>query len=328
MLSLNDFKESILNINDDSFEELSLEIFNFQVEENKTYKEYVSSLGIAKTDVKSIHQIPFLPIEFFKSFDIKSGNWTPERKFLSSGTTSAVRSKHLIEDENFYRATCKSIFECFYEPIKNTTILALLPSYQEQGNSGLINMVDFFIQESEAVNSGYFLNDYTRLEEVIVKELAENRNVILFGVSFALLEFSKYAGNLKGLTVIETGGMKGRGREYTKQELHEVLMDGLGVDQIHSEYGMTELMSQAYSRREGRFDTPAWMGIVIREMNDPFNYMPRGRAGGINVIDLANVHSCSFIETKDIGIVYEDRKFEILGRIDNSDLRGCNLLVT
>lgn len=329
MHSLNHFKDSILNINADSFEELSLEIFNFQVKANKIYGEYADSLGIVVDEVVSIDQIPFLPIEFFKSYDIKSGNWLPEKTFLSSGTTSAARSKHLIEDETFYRGICKSIFESFYGPLSESTILALLPSYQQQGNSGLINMVDFFIKESKTEHSGYFLNDYAKLEEAIDEELRNDRNVVLFGVSFALLEFSRYAGrNLKGLKVVETGGMKGRGREYTKEELHAVLKEGLGVDIVHSEYGMTELMSQAYSGGEGRFDTPDWMRIVIREMNDPFNYLQDGKTGGINVIDLANVHSCSFIETKDIGIVRQDGKFEILGRIDNSDLRGCNLLVT
>ncbi len=329
MHSLSSLKEKILNIDDSTFEETALEVFRFQALNNQVYAEYLDGLNVKPESVRAIHDIPFLPISFFKTHEVKTSKWEPQKEFLSSGTTGMQRSKHLIEDVAYYRRVATQIYTQVYGELKDTTLLALLPSYQEQGSSGLINMVDHFMTLTRNPVSGYYLSDYAGLKMAIDESLNKGARVALFGVSFALLEFAAAVnGSLEGLTVIETGGMKGRGPEYTKAELHEVLKKGLGVSAIHSEYGMTELMSQAYSKGDGVFTSPNWMKIIIRELNDPFNYLKKGRTGGINVIDLANIHSCAFIETKDIGVVKDDNSFEILGRIDNSDLRGCNLLIS
>ena len=302
MNSLNDFKK-FLELNDSiSFEDVALEVFNFQYYNNPVYGDFVRFLGINPGSVENVNSIPFLPIEFFKSFEVKSGLWQAQRKFLSSGTTSTMRSGHLIEDEGFYHRVTKDIYEGLYPNIKDTAILALLPSYKEQGDSGLINMVDFFIENSDSQFSGYYLYDYDKLSLAIESALNNQEHVVLFGVSYALLEYSKYIKNkYPSLVIIETGGMKGKGRgeDLTKIELHACLKERFGVEGIHSEYGMTELMSQAYSKGAGLFTMSKWMRVLIRDINDPFNFLQNGKIGGINVIDLANIHSCSFVETKE-----------------------------
>ncbi|MEQ6119191.1 acyl transferase [Reichenbachiella sp. MALMAid0571] len=330
MNSLNDFKKSLFNKGSNSFEDIALEIFNYQYHNNLVYGDYIRNLNISPDHVHEIKEIPFLPIEFFKSFEVKTGDWKLQKKFLSSGTTSSVRSCHLVEDTDFYHLVSRDIYEKMYvDEIKDTVILALLPSYQEQGDSGLVDMIDFFIENSDSEFSGYYLYDYENLLTTIENASKDKGNVVLFGVSFALLDFSEHIKKkFPNLIIIETGGMKGRRDELTKEELHAHLKKKFGVETIHSEYGMTELMSQAYSKGAGQFEMSKWMRVIIRDINDPFNFLQKGKIGGINVIDLANIHSCSFIETKDIGMINNDNKFEVLGRIDNSDIRGCNLLVS
>lgn len=329
MPSLLNYKNLISDFHSDSFDSIALEVFQYQAKHNSIYQSYLTHLGIIPLEIKSINEIPFLPIEFFKSFDVKTGNWIEQSKFLSSGTTSALRSFHLIEDLEFYHRHTQNIYENFYPKLTDTTVLALLPSYIEQGGSGLVCMIDAFIKKSNSQNSGYYLNNYKELEIALMESLDMNKPVVLFGVTYALLEFARQATHkFDQLIVVETGGMKGRGEELTKTEVHEILKEQLGVDKIHSEYGMTELMSQAYSQGEGIFEPPKSMKIVIKDLNDPFKTMGYDQVGIVNIFDLANVHSCCFIETKDIGKRYANGRFEILGRMDNSEARGCNMLIS
>ncbi|MFY0651812.1 MAG: acyl transferase [Cyclobacteriaceae bacterium] len=329
MQTLNNFKEAFNSIDENNFEEFALQLFYFQYKNNPVYKSYVDYLGLRVKNTKSTNEIPFLPIEFFKKFEIKTCSWKSQTTFMSSGTTASVRSRHHVEDLYFYRQNTLMNYERFFDSVSDTTILALLPSYQEQGNSSLIDMVDYFMSRSNSVHSGYYLDDYEGLNKAIELASKHNKSVVLFGVSFALLEYAKFAKNQnKDIIVIETGGMKGRGPEYTKMEMYDILKQGLNVREVYSEYGMTELMSQAYSKGAGLFQTPYCMKVDIRDVNDPFKYLEVNKTGSVNVIDLANIHSCAFIETQDLGVKRENKKFEILGRIDNSDLRGCNLLVS
>jgi hypothetical protein len=327
--SLINFKNLIGDFHSDSFESIALEVFQFQAEYNSIYQSYLAHLGVAPFEITSTNEIPFLPIEFFKSFDVKTGSWVEKNKFLSSGTTSILRSSHSIEDLQFYLTHTQNIYEQFYPKLTDTTILALLPSYLEQGGSGLVSMIDSFITKSNSGNSGFYLNNYKELEATLIEALDTNKPVVLFGVTYALLDFAcKTNKKFEQLIVIETGGMKGRREELTKAEIHVILKEELGVDKIHSEYGMTELLSQAYSQGEGIFESPKTMKVVIKDINDPFKTIENESAGVVNVFDLANVHSCCFIETKDIGKRYENGRFEILGRMDNSEARGCNLLIS
>ena len=327
--SLINFKNLISDFHSDSFESIALEVFQYQAKHNSIYQSYLTHLGITPLEIMAINEIPFLPIEFFKSFDVKTGSWVEENKFLSSGTTSALRSAHLIEDLQFYYKHTQNIYEQFYPKLTDTTVLALLPSYIEQGGSGLVCMIDAFIKKSTSENSGYYLNNYKELEIALIEALGTNKPAVLFGVTYALLDFARKATRkFDQLIVIETGGMKGRGEELTKAEVHEILKEELGVDKIHSEYGMTELMSQAYSQGEGIFESPKSMKVVIKDINDPFNTVENEHVGIVNIFDLANVHSCCFIETKDIGKRYSNGRFEILGRMDNSEARGCNMLIS
>ncbi|UXP30866.1 acyl transferase [Reichenbachiella agarivorans] len=328
MKLINSFKQRLPTLEALGFESLALDIFHFQAQNNQIYMEYLSRLGVDHLRIDSIDKIPFLPIEFFKYHDIKTGEWLEEKAFLSSGTTGMQRSKHLVEDLHFYEQNAKMIFDSFYGDMGNMTFFALLPSYQQQGNSSLIAMVDYFMKESKSERGGYYLDNTGQLIEDLQNELKHSHDVVLFGVGYALLDFCEGCRSpLDGLTIIETGGMKGRREEMTKDEFYTLMKNKLGAVSIHSEYGMTELLSQAYSQENHRFSTPSTMKILIRDINDPFTMLDEGKAGGINVIDLANIHSCSFIETKDLGSVHSDGSFDILGRIDNSDIRGCNLLV-
>jgi len=313
---------------DASFKALCIEMFQYQFEHNKVYRSFCDLLYVHPSDVKTIEQIPFLPIQFFKTHQIVSNKEPTQETFLSSGTTGMVRSKHYVTDLSLYRESFRKTFELFYGAITDYTVLALLPSYQERDGSSLIYMVDDLIKQSKNANSDYYLNDLAKLAAQLIALDKANKKVLLIGVSYALLDLiEQQQFKLKHTIILETGGMKGRRKEMVKPELHEILKKGFGVAGIHSEYGMTELLSQAYSQGKGLFKTPPWMKILIRDTEDPLTLLSDGKTGGINVIDLANINSCAFIATQDLGKYYADGSFEILGRFDNSDIRGCNLLV-
>jgi len=323
------FKELLTGTQSFGFEALALEIFRFQAQENPVYKQYLQYLNIKPEAVFSLEKIPFLPIEFFKTQKVKTGIFDPETTFKSSGTTQQQRSQHFVADLPFYLKNAEQIFEQFYGKLTDFVFLALLPSYLEQGESSLVAMVDHFIKRSGQQEQGFYLNQLDDLKNDIKNAQKSGKKVMLFGVTYALLDLAETIGNADFLEVIimETGGMKGRRKEMIREELHEVLKAAFKVENIHSEYGMTELLSQAYSSGNGIFQTPKTMKILLRDLNDPFEINPNLRSGGINVIDLANIDSCCFIETKDIGKVHAGGTFEVLGRFDNSDIRGCNLLV-
>ena len=311
-----------------TFEALSLEIFNYQVQNNEVYGRFVANLGI---DIQSIHHhkdIPYLPIEFFKSQKIISGKSPAEAIFTSSGTSGMVQSQHLVTDVSIYVDSYRKAFQLFYGEIKEYALLALLPSYQEREGSSLIYMIDDLIGQSNQEKSGYFLYDHKALKNTIEDLQKSKIPTILIGVTYALLDFvEKHQLNFPELIVMETGGMKGKRKEILRAELHEILCSGFGVNSIHSEYGMTELLSQAYSKGNGIFSCPPWMKVTVRDTNDPLSLIGHEQTGGINITDFANINSCSFIATQDLGKTFSNGSFEILGRFDNSDIRGCNLLV-
>jgi len=313
---------------DVEFERLAVEVFHYQAAGNKVYSEFVRILGINKDAVSKISDIPFLPIEFFKSHPVICGDNAPEIIFSSSGTTGIMQSKHLVKDLSIYIDSFRKGFNHFYGDIKNYTILALLPSYQERDGSSLIYMVDDLIKASQTPESGYFLYNHDELYSALLRLKSDNKKTILIGVTYALLDFIEaFEIDFPELIVMETGGMKGKRNEMIREELHKTLCESFGVSKIHSEYGMTELLSQGYSKGKGLFSCPPWMRVSIRDTNDPFTRLETGKTGGINVIDLANLHSCSFLSTQDLGKIHQNSQFEILGRFDNSDIRGCNLLI-
>jgi hypothetical protein len=306
------------------FEEIALKVFQFQVTHNLVYKEFCEIQG--RTTPKSLKEIPFMPISFFKTKSIISAGLVEQELFLSSGTSGLERSKHLVAFTDVYR---RSFLQAYSELIGNPeeqVIIALLPNYLEQGNSSLVFMVSELIARSKQKESGFYLNELTVLVELIQSIQSTNRKIILFGVAYALLDLAVLKPDLSGVTIIETGGMKGRRKELLKEELHHVLSSQMNHPVINSEYGMTEMLSQAYSKEEQWFHSPKWLKILIREVNDPLSYVKDGKTGGVNVIDLANIYSCSFFATDDLGVCKGDF-FKILGRFDNSDIRGCNLLV-
>jgi phenylacetate-coenzyme A ligase PaaK-like adenylate-forming protein len=326
------------------FESLALEIYRYQYAHNPLYRQFAASIKRTPKQVKRLEKIPFLPISFFKSHQITTGFSEPQAIFESSGTTSALTSRHLVKDLALYEILSRKTFETLYAPLSDYHIFALLPSYLERNNSSLVYMVQNFIYHSFSTQSGFFLNNTDEMLDRMLQ--ADDRKILLIGVSFALLDLVEKAGvNEKlapirdRLTVMETGGMKGRRKELIREELHAELSRGFGVEHIHSEYGMTELLSQGYSKGEGIFQLPNSMKILLREVNDPFTFLPHfpigkkpdnihQRTGGINVLDLANLDSCSFIETQDLGVYTEDYTgFKVVGRFDNSDIRGCNLLL-
>lgn len=315
-------------LNEEQFNECALDTFRFQSENIEVYRDFLQALNFNPSSVEDWTKIPFLPVEFFKSHRIIPGNYKPEIIFSSSGTTGSITSKHFVYSEEMYRKSFRNAFELFYGKPEYLVILALLPSYEEREGSSLIYMVNDLIVSSNDERSGFYGNDPGRLFKVLQELKAENRKVLLIGVSFALLDFSeKYSIDFPQLIVMETGGMKGRRKEIIREDLHQKIKQCFSVQQVHSEYGMTELLSQAYSSSDGKFKTPPWMKIRIREMNDPFTYCKAGLTGGVNIIDLANYYTCSFIATQDLGKSFDDGTFEVLGRFDNSDLRGCNLLI-
>ena len=324
----NSFKNEIISYKPAGFEALAIKLFKFQAENNPVYQKYLSCLNVNPEQISRVEEIPFLPIDFFKSQTIKTGTWQESAIFESSGSTGPNTSRHYIHDLDFYLEVAEQIFQKFYGQFENYHIFALLPSYLERENSSLIYMVKRFIEKSGSPLSGFYLYDHEKLVDQL-KKTSDNRSVILFGATFALLDLAeKYALDLPDLIIMETGGMKGRRKEIVREEVHQKLKTAFGTAAIHSEYGMTELLSQAYARREGQFETPPWMKILIREINDPFRIDNSLRQGGINIIDLANVHSCAFIETRDLGFVNEtEGYFCVTGRMDNSDIRGCSLLV-
>jgi hypothetical protein len=322
------FTDLLPSINAQNFEDIALELFNFQYKNNLLYQSYAQALGKVPPNVREIGQIPFLPIRFFKSHPVISGIWNPQTEFTSSSTTGQGISKHQVWNLDFYRKTATSIFEQFYGPVSNFHFLALLPSYMERSGSSLISMIDHFINKDKSGHSGYYLNNHDDLLAKIESLKTSNQKTVVWGVSFALLDLAeKGQFDLNHCIVMETGGMKGRRKEWIRKDLQEFLKTRFNVNAIHSEYGMTELFSQAYSEGDGYFSGPPWMKVVARETNDPFAYVPEGKTGAINVIDFANAHSCAFIETEDLGRVVGN-SFEILGRMDNSDIRGCNLMVS
>lgn len=311
-----------------AFDDTALKIFKDQAENCAVYKSYLHHLGVEPARVDRISEIPYLPIAFFKTHEVISNTLKPEIVFSSSGTTGMVQSKHLVSDVKIYEDSFNKAFEQFYGKIEDTCLLALLPSYLERDGSSLIYMVDALLKQSKHPESGYFLHNHEVLYKKLIKLQASRQKTILIGVTYALLDFlDLYQLNFPELIVMETGGMKGKRKEMVREELHEQLKKGFCVDVIHSEYGMTELLSQAYSFGNGIFHCPAWMKVVLRDTNDPLSLITTQQTGGINVIDLANINACSFIATQDLGRLSPDGSFEVLGRFDNADIRGCNLLV-
>jgi phenylacetate-coenzyme A ligase PaaK-like adenylate-forming protein len=315
--------------NEQQFIETALSLFRFQANNCQVYREFIANLNINPAEVNSIESIPFLPISFFKSHDILSSTDKVQVIFTSSGTTGMINSKHLVTDVSWYEESFRRAFGLFYGDIKSYCVLALLPSYLEREGSSLIYMAEDLVKSSENPDSGFYLYNHDDLYRQLKKQQQAKKPTLLIGVTFALLDFvEQYQLDFPELIVMETGGMKGRRKEMIREELHQTLCKGFGVKSIHSEYGMTELLSQAYSKGEGIFNCPPWMKIITRDTNDPMSNLSGSQTGCINVIDLANVNSCSFIATQDLGKVYADGSFEVLGRFDNSDIRGCNLLVS
>ena len=322
-------KNSIFNIQSETdFKATALEVFKFQFEHNAVYRSFCDLLYKHPSDVTSLEQIPFLPIEFFKTHTIISTNKPTKATFKSSGTTGSIVSKHHVVDLDVYKQSFRTGFESFYGTIENYTVLALLPSYLEREGSSLVYMANDMILQSKQPESGFYLHDLEALKNTLTSLEAKGQKTLLIGVSYALLDLIEaYSFELKHTIVMETGGMKGQRKELVKSELHALLKQGFGVDTIHSEYGMTELLSQAYSKGGGIFETPPWMKVLTRDPEDALSIQPNGKSGGINIIDLANINSCAFIATQDLGKIRSDGTFEILGRFDQSDIRGCNLMV-
>ncbi|MBC5838428.1 LuxE/PaaK family acyltransferase [Flavobacterium muglaense] len=310
------------------FEKIALKVFRFQHENNLVYKEFCSLLNVTVSSVKSLEQIPFLPIQFFKTHHVVSNTDAIEETFTSSGTTGMITSKHLVTDASIYEQSYRNGFSQFYGNIEDYVVLALLPSYLEREGSSLIYMVEDLIKLSNRPESGFYLHNHDELIKNLIALDQSGQNVILIGVTYALLDLiEKQSFQLQNTIIMETGGMKGKRKEMIREELHEQLCNGFGVSVIHSEYGMTELLSQAYSLGNGLFECPSWMHILLRDTEDALTYVQNGKTGGINVIDLANINSCSFIATQDLGKKNPNNSFEVLGRFDNSDIRGCNLMV-
>jgi phenylacetate-coenzyme A ligase PaaK-like adenylate-forming protein len=324
-----DLSKEIFNIKSEKdFLDFSLKIFHFQLKNIKVYADFVHYLGVKPDKVKQLSDIPFLPIEFFKSHEIISRGKKADAVFESSGTTGISTSRHLVADINIYKKSFLQSFTGFYGHPSDYCILALLPSYLERQGSSLIFMADHLINLSRHPESGFYLDEHEKLISVLKRLKNENQKTILLGVSFALLDLAeKFKEDLSGIMIMETGGMKGRRKELVREELHGILKQSFNVENIHSEYGMTELLSQAWSKGNGTFNTPPWMRILIRDSHDPFQILSPNVPGLINIIDLANIYSCSFIATSDLGKVFPDGSFEVSGRMDAADIRGCNLLI-
>lgn len=331
-MQISDWGKKIFHTPYYHFDDLALEVFHFQYHNNTVYKKYAETLKVNPRNINTIETIPYLPISFFKTHEVTTTTFEPEIMFESSGTTGINTSRHLVKDTAIYEESFIQCFQQFYGHPSGWCIIGLLPNYVERENSSLVYMVNDLIKKSRNPNSGFYLDNVEKLFQTIVHNEMMEIPTLLIGVTFALLDFSeKYSLKLKHTTIMETGGMKGRREEITREEVHEIIKEKLGVSEVHSEYGMTELLSQAYSSGDGRFHTPPWLKVLIREYNDPFAITPPGKndkqvSGLINIIDLANIYSCSFIATDDVGKLYNNGSFEVLGRRDVSDLRGCSLL--
>jgi len=328
-----DLEKRIFAAPADNFNALAIELFQFQYENNSVYRQYCDILKVQANAVDTIQKIPFLPISFFKTHTVKTTDFEAETVFESSGTTGTINSKHFIKDLSLYQKSFTTCFEKFYGPPKNKCILGLLPSYLERENSSLVWMTAELIKTGTGPLSGFYLNDHEKLHRTIIHNELLKLPTLLIGVTYALLDFAEqFPMQLSHTIVMETGGMKGRRQEMTRQQVHEQLQSQLGVSLVHSEYGMTELLSQAYSKGDGIFHCPGWMKVLIRDEDDPFHVITaantdeRPLTGVINIIDLANIYSCSFIATDDIGRLHSNESFEVLGRVDSSDMRGCSLM--
>ncbi|MFT6971293.1 MAG: phenylacetate-coenzyme A ligase PaaK-like adenylate-forming protein [Roseivirga sp.] len=329
MDSVKSLSQRIFCVDQASFNDLAFDIFDYQVKNNLVYRAYIEKLGSDISKIDRLEDIPFLPIEFFKTQKVISGEWESDLCFESSGTTGQVTSKHWVKDKAVYLSIAREIFADLYGGASDFTVLALLPSYLERNNSSLVAMVADFIQLSSDPLSGFFLKDHQKLYDTLQQCKREAKKTLLIGVTFGLLDFiDEYKLDFPELIVMETGGMKGRREELLRREVHDHLKQGLGVTQVHSEYGMTELLSQAYSQQDGVFECAKTMKVFTRDINDPLTVNNELRSGVINIIDLANLHTCSFIETKDLGKILPKGNFEVLGRMDNSEQRGCNLMIT
>ena len=318
----------------ENFTEKALEVFHFQYENNKVYRAYCDILKTVPADVNTLEKIPFLPIQFFKNKQIKTTAFEPVIIFESSGTTGSINSKHFVKDLSVYEESFIKCFRNFYGNEKQICIIGLLPSYLERKGSSLVYMVNDLIKKSAHKASGFYLYDHEKLKKVLLQNEKDLQPTLLIGVTYALLDFAEQNKlRLNNTIIMETGGMKGRREEMNRKEVHDILKKNLGVTSIHSEYGMTELLSQAYSKGEGIFECPAWMRILIRKEDDPFDISKAENCkelfcnGAVNIIDLANIYSCSFIATDDTGKLYKNNNFEITGRLENSDMRGCGLMI-
>lgn len=324
-------QEKIFSKDNFNFDEVALELFEFQYTHNLIYKQFVDYLKVNVATIQTVQQIPFLPIEFFKTHAIILNNAAPQKIFESSGTTGQITSKHFVADLKLYEESFEKGFQRFYGDIEDWTILALLPSYLDRDTSSLVFMVDDLIKRSKNKHSGFYLNNLDELAKALDSRLTthDSKKTLLIGVTFALLDFAEqFPMDLSDIIIMETGGMKGRREELTREEVHSILKTAFNVNTIHSEYGMTELLSQAYSKGNGVFKTPPWMKILKRDIYNPLQTSVNAGRGGLNVIDLANIYSCAFIATEDLVNIISADEFEVLGRLDNSDIRGCNLMTT
>lgn len=321
-------RQLIQKVTNDTFDQLALEVFQYQFQSNPIYQLYCRTLSRTPANTSRVEDIPFLPIQFFKSHDLKTGNWEEASVFLSSGTTGQSPSKHFIKSLNWYHSIALEGFVAQYGPVEQYCILALLPAYLERKGSSLVHMVHQFIQRSSWSESGFYLNDFASLTKQLKQCVEQGIPTILLGVSFALLDLAEqYPMDLSGVIIMETGGMKGRRKEIIRQDLHGILSRSFNTQTIHSEYGMTELLSQAYAPQAGLFYPIPTMRVLIRDVTDPFSQIDPGKTGTIDVIDLANIDTVSFIRTEDLGRKTDSGAFEVLGRLDNSDIRGCNLMI-
>lgn len=331
--SLNDIANQVFNVTETTFDQLAVKVFLQQYQHNEIYREFCRLMHVIPETIKTPDQIPFLPIQFFKTKDITTGSGNAAVIFESSGTTGSINSRHIVQDIGLYEKSFRLAFQHFYGDPSSLCVLGLLPSYLERGNSSLVFMVDDLVKSSRNPNSGFYLYDHEKLQQALLQNEAQGIPTLLIGVTYALLDFAAaHPMQLKHTIVMETGGMKGRREELTRAEVHQQLQQQLGLTTIHSEYGMTELLSQAYSKENGIFNSTSWMKIMVRAEDDPLHlYDARNLAapqtGAINIIDLANIHSCAFIATDDMGKLNPDGSFEVMGRLDNSDIRGCGLML-
>lgn len=328
MDNFNTFKSLLYTLNAQNVTDIALRLFRFQAEHNPVYSKYIHHLGVKPERVNKLTEIPFLPISFFKTQVLKTTEWQDQTRFTSSGTTGSTTSTHFIADLDFYVTHAERCFKHFFGSLEQYHIFALMPSYLERKDSSLIAMLEHFIRKTDSAYSGFYLYEHDKLVADLMAAKKTNKKIILWGVSFALLDLAeKFSLDLSDCIIIETGGMKGRRKEMTREELHTELKHRFNVNSIYSEYGMTELLSQSYTRGGDLFYPSPWMKILVRETVDPLEKGLISQSGGINVIDFANVHSIAFIETEDAGKAYSDGSFEVAGRLDNSDMRGCNLMI-